>query len=273
GGACQSLDGLASAAKAASNEFPKAQAEAVIFECRTMQANNLDQLMALEKEDAGQLDAAKLRPLLDKIASDYANQGVAAEDRKDPYAAVIAYRHAIEWNPGNAKARFNLGAIYIDDKRYELAEKEYRALVQADTTDYEALYWLGRSILAQRPALERAAEACGLLKRSLAGSDPGKKAAFAKAVAAAKCANWGSAAGCPGGAAIVAAGRPSPQLSTDGPLRFPQDGVRRSVERFVPHRDKLPIRPLDRTGIAEVASGGIGGEDHWLGPGPAIVGA
>src|SRR5262249_9097307 len=47
GGACQSLDGLASAAKAASNEFPKAQAEAVIFECRTMQANTLDQLMAL----------------------------------------------------------------------------------------------------------------------------------------------------------------------------------------------------------------------------------
>ncbi|HTM49926.1 MAG TPA: tetratricopeptide repeat protein, partial [Bryobacteraceae bacterium] len=121
------------------------------------------------------------------IANDYANQGVAAEDRKDPYSAVIAYRHAIEWNPNNSKARFNLGAIYIDDKRYDLAEKEYRALVQADAADYEALYWLGQSILAQRPGAERTAEACGLLRRSLAVADPQKKLDFGKAVAAAKC--------------------------------------------------------------------------------------
>ena len=138
---------------------------------------------------AGRLDASKQRALRDKIASEYANQGVAAEDRKDPYSAVIAYRKAIEWNPNSAKARFNLGAIYIDDKRYELAEKEYRALVQADAGDYEAHYWLGQSILAQRPPPERVAEACGLLQRSLAVNDPEKKAAFAKAIAAAKCPN------------------------------------------------------------------------------------
>jgi len=189
GGACESLDALESATKAASSEFPKAQAEALIFECRTAQATTLDQLIALDKLYTGRLDAAKLRLLRDKIASDYANQGVAAEDRKDPYAAVIAYRHAIEWNPNSAKARFNLAAIYIEDKRYELAEKEYRALVQADAADYEAHYWLGQSILAQRPAPDRVAEACGLLKRSLAVNDPEKKAAFAKAVAAAKCSN------------------------------------------------------------------------------------
>jgi len=29
---------------------------------------------------------------------------------------VIFYRKAIEWNPHNSKARFNLGAIYIEDK-------------------------------------------------------------------------------------------------------------------------------------------------------------
>ena len=189
GGACKSTDTLETAVKAASSEFPKAQAEAFIFDCRTMQATTLDQFMALEKAYAGRLDASKLRALRDKIASEYANQGVAAEDRKDPYSAVIAYRKAIEWNPKSAKARFNLGAIYIDDKRYELAEKEYRALVQADAADYEAHYWLGQSILAQRPPPERVVEACGLLRRSLAVNDPEKKAEFAKAVAAAKCPN------------------------------------------------------------------------------------
>src|SRR5437764_10124437 len=128
---------------------------------------------------SAKVDAAKLRGLRQRIAGDYANQGVAAEDRKDPYSAVTAYRRAIEWNPNNAKARFNLGAIYIEDKRYNLAEAEYNALVQADASDYEAHYWLAQSILAQHPSPDRAAEACRLLQRSLAISDPEKKAQFA----------------------------------------------------------------------------------------------
>ena len=40
---------------------------------------------------------------------------------------------------------------------------------------------------SQRPAPDRAAEACRLLQRSLAISDPEKKAQFAKAITAAKC--------------------------------------------------------------------------------------
>ncbi len=70
-----------------------------------------------------------------------------------------------------------------------MAEKEYRALVQADAGDYEAHYWLGQSILAQRPGPERIAEACGQLKLSLSVNDPERKAEFAKAIASAKCAN------------------------------------------------------------------------------------
>jgi len=90
-------------------------------------------------------------------------------------------------NPNNAKARFNLGAIYIEDKRYNLAEEQYRALTQADAGDHEAHYWLAQSILAQHPSPERANEACGLLHLSLAINDPEKKAQFAKALTAAKC--------------------------------------------------------------------------------------
>jgi tetratricopeptide (TPR) repeat protein len=189
GGNCKSSDALESSAKAASGQFPKAQADALVYDCRSRQAVTLDQLVVLEKTYSGKLDAAKLQALRDKIAGLYADQGVAAEDRKDSYAAVIAYRHAIEWNPKNSKARFNLGAIYIEDKKYNLAEAEYRALVDADASDYEALYWLAQSILAQRPPPARVVEACGLLQRSIVVADPEKKAQFGKAIAAAKCSN------------------------------------------------------------------------------------
>jgi tetratricopeptide (TPR) repeat protein len=188
GAGCKSsVDLLESAAKAASSQFPKAQADAMIFDCRMKRASTLDQYLALEKLYATRLDAAKLGDLHTLIANAYADQGVAAEDRKDPYSAVIAYRNAIDWNPKNSKAHFNLGAIYIEDKRYNLAEAEYRALVEADSGDYEADYWLGQSILAQHPTPERAAAACGLLQQSLLINDPEKKAQFAKALTVAKC--------------------------------------------------------------------------------------
>ena len=121
------------------------------------------------------------------IANAYAAQGVAAEDGKDPYSAVAAYRKAIEWEPANSKARFNLGAIFIEDKHYQQAEAEYRALVEADASDLEAHYWLAASILAQHPPPERVAAACGLLQKALSINDPEKKAQFAKAVSAANC--------------------------------------------------------------------------------------
>jgi tetratricopeptide (TPR) repeat protein len=143
--------------------------------------------MALAKLYEKRLDQGKLRELKTLIANGYAAQGVAAEDGKDPYSAVAAYRKAIEWDPGNSKARFNLGAIYIEDKHFEQAEAEYRALVEADGNDYEAHYWLAQSILAQRPGPERVTEACGLLQKALAINDPAKKARFVKAMAGANC--------------------------------------------------------------------------------------
>ena len=189
GGGCKTVDTLDAAAKSASDQFPKAEAETLAFNCRLKLATGLDQLLALEKQYAGQLDPARVLELRNQIAATYADQGVAAEDRKDSYAAVIAYRHALEWNPVNAKARFNLGAIYIEKKDYALAEAEYRALVNADARDYEAQYWLAQSILAQRPPQPRVAAACEFLRRSMAIDDAQRKAEFAKAFAAAKCTN------------------------------------------------------------------------------------
>ena len=169
------------------------EAAALVVDCRLKKASGLDDYLAIEKQYAGWLDSAKLRDLRNLIASAYADQGVAAEDRKDSEAAIAAYRRSIEWNPVNPKSRFNLGAIYIEDKRYDLAEAEYRALVDTDANDYEAQYWLAQSILAQRPAPERVADACGFLRRSRRGRRPAaakcQKAQYNKALTAAKCQN------------------------------------------------------------------------------------
>ena len=187
GGGCKSSDALDAAIRAASDKFPKGQADALVFDCRLKQATKLDQYMDLAKLYETRLDAAKLHELKALIGNAYAAQGVAAEDSKDPYSAVAAYRKAIEWDPANPKARFNLGAIYIEDKHFEQAEAEYRALVQADASDYEAHYWLALSILAQHPEPWRVTEACGLLQKALAITDAGKKAQFLKAMGSAGC--------------------------------------------------------------------------------------
>jgi tetratricopeptide (TPR) repeat protein len=184
GSGCKSSDTLDAAIPSTSDKFPKSQANALVFDCRLKLATNLDQYLALAKLYEKRLDAAKQHELRSLIANAYAAQGVAAEDSKDPYSAVTAYRKAIEWDPANPKARFNLGAIYIEDKHYDQAEAEYRALVEADAADYEAHYWLALSILAQHPEPWRVTEACGLLQKSLAINDPGKKAQFLKAMGA-----------------------------------------------------------------------------------------
>jgi tetratricopeptide (TPR) repeat protein len=181
------LDQLESAGQAASSQFPKDQATALVFDCRLKQATTLEQYVALEKAYTSRLDPATLQSARAKISNGYADRGVAAEDRKDPNTAVLEYRQAIGWNAANTKAHFNLGAIYIGNKRYDLAEAEFRALVQADGNDFEAHYWLAESILAQHPAADRVAAACALLARAISTPDHQKKADFSKALAAAGC--------------------------------------------------------------------------------------
>jgi tetratricopeptide (TPR) repeat protein len=187
GGACEAADGLATAARAAADDFPKPEATALVMSCKLKLAATPEQLEAVERTYGSTLNPQQSTALRERISSAWADQGVAAEDRKEPARAVEAYRKAVQWNPRNSKARFNLGAIYVDDKRWALAEAEYRGLVEADPKDYEAQFWLGRSILAQQPGPERRLEACQALNRSLAVLDAGKKAAFAKAAAAARC--------------------------------------------------------------------------------------
>ncbi|MGH9722306.1 MAG: tetratricopeptide repeat protein [Bryobacteraceae bacterium] len=187
GGACQSALLLESSSAGTSATFPRLEAQALAVDCRLKQASTPEQLEAIQKIYGAQLSPEQMRGLRARLGDAYANQGVAAEDRKDVAAAVVAYRRAIQADTKNAKAHFNLGAIYIDDKRYNLAEAEYRALVDADANDYEAHYWLAESILAQSPNPERRTEACRFLKRSLSIQDAEKRSQFTKAFNSARC--------------------------------------------------------------------------------------
>ena len=186
-GSCQNADLLESSARAATDSFPKPEAEALIFSCRLTQASTPEQLVALEKSFAGRAGQDQIRRLHDRLADLYADQGVAAEDRKDIPGAIEAYRRAVQWNPRHSKARFNLGAIFLEEKRYPQAEVEYRALVEVDPNDFEAHYWLAESILAQKPPPTRRDEACALLRRSLNIADVEKQAQYKKALASALC--------------------------------------------------------------------------------------
>lgn len=190
GGACQaSASLLTNAAQSASDFFPRSEAEQALLGCRLKQASTLEQLLAIGKESANRLSPAQQDELQARIADMYANQGIGEEDRKDLNAAVIAYKNALVWNPRNIKARFNLGAIHIGEKKYDLAEAEYRAAVEADPKDYESQYWLAESILAQRPDASRKAEACEYLRRSLSILSAEKRMQFRKRVLSVGCAN------------------------------------------------------------------------------------
>jgi tetratricopeptide (TPR) repeat protein len=177
-------DALDKAASEASPLFPAADAKAAALDCRIRLATSLEQLLAL---DSGLHTIYKDPEAQDRIATAYIRLGVEAEDRKDAYAAVIAYRKALEWSPKNTKARFNLAAVYIGDLKYDLAEREYRALLAADPSDYEAAYWLAQSILGARPAAPRRTEACELLKKSLQIKDAERRTEFAASLKTAKC--------------------------------------------------------------------------------------
>jgi len=170
-----------------SESFPATEAESLAAACQLKQAVTLEQLLDFEQKLGPRLSAAKMQELRGRVAEAYAAQGVAAEDRKDTYAAVIAYRKALEWDPASSKARFNLGSIYLEDRKFDLAENQYRALAQAHPDDYEAYYWLAESILAQPLNAQRKGEACELLKRSLSVADLTKREQFRQTTSSVGC--------------------------------------------------------------------------------------
>ena len=186
-GGCQALDALEASVRSTSDPFLSLEAKTLIFRCRLASANTLETMLAFEEKYRTELSPEQSQQLKMRIADAYAAQGVAAEDRKDIPAAADAYRKGLEWNPNNVKARFNLAAIYLDERRFKEAETEFRALLKGTPNDYESQYWLSETILAQRPGPIRRAEACRLLKQALAIENAAKRAQYGKRLASLKC--------------------------------------------------------------------------------------
>ena len=164
-----------SSGNAASALFPKREIEELEFNCRIEKATNLGELLALDPELRKRYSAPGSEQVRKRIAEAYTKQGFLAEDRKEPDSAADAYRKALEWDAKATKARFNLAAIYIEEKKFDLAEKEYRDLIASDPADHESQYWLAESILSQEPTPERKAEACAVLKEAVKTKDAEKK--------------------------------------------------------------------------------------------------
>jgi tetratricopeptide (TPR) repeat protein len=183
-GCNSSADRLAAAANSATRLFPRQEATRAALECQLKSATTMEQLISLDPELR---DSYADRVSQERISNAYLKFGLDAEDHHDKASAISAYVKSIEWLSLNTKARFNLAAIYIGDQKFELAEPQYRALLQADSTDYESQFWLAQCLLVFHPDAGRKAQACTLLQHAMQIEDSARRAEFA-AVAGANCA-------------------------------------------------------------------------------------
>jgi tetratricopeptide (TPR) repeat protein len=152
----------------------------MVVDCRLQSATTLDQLLALN-------DDLKLaspdRASRERISNAYLKYGLDAEDHQNNVVAERAYLKSLEWFSLNTKARFNLAAIYIGDRKFDQAEPQYRALLEADSADRESEFWLAQCLLNVSPTQGRKAEACNLLQQAIQIDDAARKAQFAAVIA------------------------------------------------------------------------------------------
>ena len=187
GGACEAASGvLERSIPDTSAAFPRGEAFSLVFDCRKKQASTLEQLQQLDKQFRGLVPEGKLAAIKPLIAVKYADRGIQAEDRKDRGAAVAAYLAAIEADPRVPKAHFNLGSMYFEDRKYGLAEEQFRAIVEVNPKDYESRYWLAESILQQRDP-SRKLDGCRQMQESLLIENDELRQQFARSLVSAGC--------------------------------------------------------------------------------------
>lgn len=181
--------GLEKAVAGVTPLFPKQEYAIQVLECRLRATLSLEDLMALDSTARPvYLTSSSSADVRSHMAAAYVRFGLQAEDRKDSGTAVSAYRRALEWSPQHTRARFNLAAVYLGERRFDLAETEFRALLALDPSDREAQFWLSQSILAATPGEARKAEACGLMQQSAQIQDSAKREQFMTAISTSTCA-------------------------------------------------------------------------------------
>ena len=82
------------------------------------------------------------------------DRAVAAQDAGNAVEAMRLYREAIEFDPRNAAARFNLGLLLLDEGRADAAEAEFREAARLRDPFPEAWVALGDALEVQGKDIE-----------------------------------------------------------------------------------------------------------------------
>ncbi len=98
-----------------------------------------------------------------KEAEGHYQQGLSVIET-DQQRAFVAFQKAVQLNPAYYDARYALGHIYFQRKEYGEAEREFRACVELDPNNGEALNYLGRTLIQ----LSRLPEAIEILRNASA---------------------------------------------------------------------------------------------------------
>ena len=73
---------------------------------------------------------------------------LAADGQNEP--AIAELQQALNLAPGDASVQLDLADLYVNAKKYDLAEHLYRSLLAVKPNDPELRYGLGRLLLQQR---------------------------------------------------------------------------------------------------------------------------
>jgi tetratricopeptide (TPR) repeat protein len=74
----------------------------------------------------------------EELFEDAIEDGNAARDARNYVAAERAYKRARTLLPKDARAVYGLGNLYVDQQRWEMAEKYYREAIKLDANDVDA---------------------------------------------------------------------------------------------------------------------------------------
>ena len=83
-----------------------------------------------------------------KKADGYYREGVA-NLRSDRQAAFVSFQKAIMENPKHRDAHYNVGHIYAEQEKWQLAEGEFREVLRIDPNYSEAYTYLGTVLKEQ----------------------------------------------------------------------------------------------------------------------------
>jgi tetratricopeptide (TPR) repeat protein len=80
--------------------------------------------------------------------------GIVSTTQQDYAGALAAFQQALTIAPNSTKTLVNLGNAYVAEKNFDLAEKEYRTVLQLDPANRDANYNLGLLLMAKGAAVE-----------------------------------------------------------------------------------------------------------------------